>query len=130
MTLSLPEDLEPYLENGFDQCHSAGVYALDLKRPDDLAEAWDREFETRPDYWAPLTDSSEVIYVGATADVLSRLEEHRDGNVRRAALVSVCEITDIRGVWWFDAVDRAFEREHGIAMSINNAVPSAYVHAR
>lgn len=129
MSLSLPADVEPFAPD-FDAMHRPGCYALDLARPDDPAAAWDQRYDTRPEWFPTFQDASEVVYVGASGDVLSRLEDHRNGEVRQAALVRVCDVTDVRGVWWMDSTQDAFDREHGIAMSIQNAKPSAYVHAR
>lgn len=130
MSLSLPADLEPYLTDGFEQMRQPAVYVLDLERPDNLAEKWDDRFETRPEWFPEFRDSSAVIYVGATSDVLRRLEEHRDGNVRRAVLCEICDVSGIRAIHWFQSQDRAFERESGIAISIQNANPSKYIHCR
>jgi len=129
MTLSLPADLEPFAPD-FDAMHQPGVYALDLSRPDDPAAAWDRHYDSRPAWWPPFVDASQVVYVGASADVLSRLEDHRNGEVRRASLIRVCDVTDVRGVWWYDSAQAAFDREHGIALSIQNAQPTAFVYSR
>jgi predicted GIY-YIG superfamily endonuclease len=130
--LELPSDAEPFIpEDGdFSHLHGAGVYALRLSRPDDLAAAWDQRFETRPDYWETLNDADGVVYVGAASDVLRRLEEHRDGEVRKARLVEVCTIDSLRNIWWFDAVHEAFERENGLALMMKNQYPSLYVHSR
>lgn len=132
MTIELPADAEPFIPSGGDlsDLHAAGVYALRLSRPDDLAAAWDQRFETRPDYWGTLTDADGVVYVGAASDVLRRLEEHRDGEVRKARLVEVCTIELLRNIWWFDAVHKAFSREHGIALMMKNQYPHLYVHSR
>lgn len=130
MTLSLPADVEPFLTDEWAQLSGPGVYALDLRRPEDPAAAWDQHYDRRPPWWQSFVDSSHVIYVGASTNVLRRLEEHRDGRVRRASILRVCDVTDVRGVWWMDSAERAFEREHGIAMSIQNAKPESYVHCR
>jgi len=128
MSMSLPADVERF--GGPDRWHSACCYALVLTRPDDLAAAWDREFETRPPWFEEFRDAASVVYVGATGDCLSRLEDHRDGEVRQAALLRVCDIDSLRNIWWFQDTDRAFERESGIATEMQNQYPDVYVHQR
>jgi len=130
MTLSLPADVEVFLTDEYDQLHDPGVYALVLERPDGVAEAWDREFETRPPWFDEFQDARAVWYVGATNDCLSRLEDHRDGEVRVGVLQRVCEIESLRNVWWMPSTDKAFERESGIAVELQNHYPEVYVHCR
>jgi len=132
MTLQLPSDAEPFIPKDGDlsDLSSAGVYCLTLDRPDDLAAAWDREFDHRPAYWDELEHCTQVAYIGAANDVLSRLEEHRDGEVRQTALTTVCVIDALRNIWWFDSAEVAFERESRIAMLMQNHKPSWYVHQR
>jgi predicted GIY-YIG superfamily endonuclease len=130
MTLALPGDIERHLTEGFDQLHDPAVYCLTLLRPPDVGAAWDRHFETRPDWFEEFSDADRVLYVGAANDLLHRLEDHVDGEVRKAALLRVCDIGALRNVWWFEDADRAFERESGIALTLQQEYPSAYVHQR
>ena len=132
MSLTLPADAEPFIPEGGDlsDLSSAGVYCLTLERPDDLAAAWDREFDHRPGYWDELVHATTVAYVGAAKDVLGRLEDHRDGEVRQTALTKVCAIEGLRNIWWFDSAEVAFERESKLAMWLQNSRPSWYVHQR
>lgn len=130
MTLALPGDVEPHLTDGFDQLHSPAVYALKLYRPPDVGAAWDREFDTRPPWFEEFRDAGEVFYVGAASDLLHRLEDHRDGEVRTAALLRVCDIAALRNVWWMPSADIAFERESGIALELQHEYPNVYVHSR
>lgn len=132
MSLQLPQNAEPFIPNGepFDHLHKPGVYCLLLDRPDDLAEQWDRRFDTRPDYWDKFVNATQVAYVGAASDVLRRLEEHKQADKRKAALLEVCEIDDLRNIWWFNTQQRAFERESGLALWLANSRPSWYVHQR
>jgi len=107
-----------------------GVYTIDNDQehdPDDVAQAWDREFDTRPDWFDELVAAREVWYVGATNDCLSRLEDHRDGEVRVGVLQRICAIESLRNVWWFSETDRAFERESGIAVELQNHYPDVFV---
>jgi len=128
MALLLPADLEPFADP--DEWDSAAVYALTLKRPVDPEAAWDREYDVRPEWFEEFLHAGTIVYVGATANVLSRLEDHRDGEVRQAALLKICEIDSLRNVWLFKNKDRAFERESGLAMKMANEYPGYYVHQR
>ena len=130
--LSLPADAEVFIPEGEDLSHlsTPGVYALTLSRPADLAAAWDQRFDHRPDYWTDLADAERVVYVGAAKNVLARLTEHKDGEIKKARVVQVCSIESIRNIWWFDDVQRAFERESGLAVAMQNHYPSMYVHSR
>lgn len=129
MTLELPADAEVFLPEGedFDALHGSGVYALRLERPDDLPAVWDRTFDERPAYWDDLVSCAAVVYVGAAKDVLARLTEHNDGKIKKARVVQVCEIDSIRNIWWFDDDGRAFERESGLAITLQNEYPEWFV---
>jgi len=128
MALLLPEDLEAFVDP--EDWDSPAVYALTLRRPSNPEAAWDDAYDVRPDWFTEFLHAGTVVYIGATADVLSRLEDHRNGEVRVAALLKICEIEGLRNVWTFDDKDRAFERESGIAMTMTNEYPGYYVHQR
>jgi len=127
MTLRLPADIEPHLIDGHEWS-DPGVYCLRLNRPDDLAEAWDATFDHRPDYWDDLQQAQGVVYVGASKNVMGRLEDHRDGDKRLTVLTEVCEIEGLRNVWWMDSVEAAFTQESQIAILMQNQRPELYVH--
>jgi len=91
---------------------------------------WDRQFDHRPPWFEEFRDARAVWYVGATPDCLSRLEDHRNGEVRTTVLTEVCEIDSLRNVYWMDSADDAFTRESGIAIELQNHHPSVYVHSR
>lgn len=131
MTLELPADAEVFIPEGksFDALHESGVYCLTLSRPDDLAAAWDRHFEHRPDYWADLVDAERVVYVGSAKDVLARLTDHKDGDVRVTVLTEVCDIDGLRNVWWCDT-DRRRIVESQVATMLQNEYESYYIHQR
>ena len=132
MSLTLPADAEPFIPKGgtLSDLSNEGVYCLLLDRPDDLAAAWDREFDHRPGYWDELEQCTQVAYVGGAQDVLSRLEEHRDKNRREAALMAVCEIDSLRNIWWVNADEDVYEQESRLALWLQNSRPSWYVHQR
>ena len=133
MSLSLPEDAEVFIprDGDFDDLHGAGVYVLTLTKPDDLEAAWDAEFDSRPDYFDQLEDCEQCWYVGESGDVLSRLEDHRDGDVRVSVLMQVCEINTLRNIFWCDSKEEAKTEESKIAIMLQNEYgPSVYVHSR
>jgi len=130
MTLKLPADIEPFLTEGFGQMRTAGVYALTLSRPDNLAEAWDSAFDHRPPYFEELRDADSVVYVGAAKDLLARLSDHKDGDVRLTVLTEVCEIDGLRNVWWVDDPSRRFIEESKLATMLQNERPDLYIHSR
>lgn len=129
MSLSLPADLEPYTSD-HDDLHNPAVYSLRLGKPKNLPEAWDAEYERRPPYFAELQDAATVFYVGATGDALSRLEDHRDGEVRTTALTRVCSIEGLHTAWLYEDADEAFLRESQMARWLQESRPDAYVHQR
>lgn len=128
MSLDLPADLEPWVDP--DAWHTPAVYALDLDLPDDLVLRWEETYDVTPDFVDRAAFVSDVVYVGATADLLSRLEDHRDGEVRQAALVALADDKSLRTVWEFDRADLAFERESFYATELRNQRPEIYVHQR
>jgi len=128
MSLSLPEDLEPFADP--DRWHDSCVYVLVLDRPDDVGLAWNRIYDVRPPWFDEFRDADHALYVGATNDCLSRLEDHRNGKYRQAALMQVCPPHSLHDVWLFDDADRAFERESGIALDLQEAHPGWHVHQR
>lgn len=129
MTLTLPADAEPFVDDISDLRQPA-VYALKCIKPDDMAAQWDRQFDHRPDYWNELVNAQRVAYVGASKDVLARLEDHRDADVRKAALLEVCEPVGVLNIKFFKTAEKAFERESGLALRFAREHPEFYVHQR
>jgi len=129
MTLSLPADLEPHADD-YEQLTSPGVYALRLEKPDApewaIAETWD----VWPSWGDEFVACETPVYVGAASNVLARLEDHRDGEVRKAALLRICEIDGIHAVHWYKDADLAFEREWQHAAKLQHERPEFYVHCR
>ena len=132
MSLQLPACIEPHMmtDMAFERIRGAAVYVLELDPPDDIYTAWDEHFENRAPYLDEIDECAEVLYVGAANDLLRRLNDHNDGEVRKAALLRVCEIESLHSVYWFDDPDIAFERESAIATVIQNERGNAYVHCR
>ena len=129
VTLSLPADLEAHADD-YAQLTSPGVYALRLEKPDApewaIAETWD----VWPSWGDEFVAADAIAYVGASSNVLGRLEDHRDGEVRKAALLRICEIDGIHSVWFYDDVDLAFDREWQHATKLQHERPAWYVHSR
>lgn len=132
MSLDLPADIEPFLgpPHSHDRIRGPAVYALRLTRPDNIGDRWDRVYDHRPNYWADLVDASGVVYVGAAKDLLARLNDHNDADVRQIALSEVCTIAGLRNVWWVDNANRRFIEESQIATMLQNERPDLYVHSR
>ena len=122
MTLTLPSDLEAFT----DDYTASGVYALDIQKPDDLEVEWDRRFEHRPAWFDELDAAENVVYVGAAKNLLARLEDHRDGQVRQAILPSLAVDMDLRNVWVRPDMDTAMLDESRIAIRLRNHLPETY----
>jgi predicted GIY-YIG superfamily endonuclease len=116
--LSLPAELEPHADD-YSDINGPGVYMLELTKPDDIASEWDREFDHRPEWFEQLTDASRVLYVGASKRVLSRLEDHRDGQVRLTVLTRVCDVSSVENVWFYDSAEKAFQAEYNHAAEVS-----------
>lgn len=131
MSLKLPADLEPYLQD-YEQKNGPGAYALELERPLDLEEQWHRHNEEKPPYWSDLNTADSVYYVGGTSDLLSRLEDHRNGDKRLTALTRVCEIAGLQTAWPHDGdTSEVFDvLEPRLARWLQESRPDSYVHFR
>jgi predicted GIY-YIG superfamily endonuclease len=120
VTLSLPADIEPYT----DDYRTPAVYALDVAMPDDLLAEWDRRFDARAAWFDELQAANAVVYVGATSDLINRLEEHRDRTVRRAVLPSLATDLELRNVWPQTSADQAYIAESQTAIRLQNHLPA------
>lgn len=128
MTLTLPADLEVFADD-YGQLSGPAVYALDITRPDDLGDAWDNHYDHRPPWFDRLRDASHAVYVGAASNVLRRLEEHRDSEVRKATLPTVAADVSLRNCWFFKDKTRAFERESNVAIRLRIHLEDTFVHS-
>jgi predicted GIY-YIG superfamily endonuclease len=124
--LTLPAAIEPFCASAED-FHRSAVYALTLSKPERPGVLWDRQYDHRPPWWQEFVTANAVFYVGATTDLLSRLEDHRDGEVRQAIVLQVCDVADLHTVWFDEA---PFESEYNMARLLARQRPEAYVHQR
>jgi hypothetical protein len=130
MGLELPADLEPYT-NGLEDAHAPGAYCLLLSKPQDLEERWHQHNDTKPPYWDQLVDAPTVAYVGGTGDLLSRLEDHRNGDVRTTTLTEVCGIEKLHTAWVDSEATHAREiLEPRVAGMLRREYPRWFVHQR
>jgi predicted GIY-YIG superfamily endonuclease len=128
MSLSLPADIEPYCDSTEDY-HKQGAYALVLNRPDNFLERWDRHHDKRPDWLSAARTADVLAYVGGSSDILSRLEDHRDGEVRQTTLTRVCEIDRLHTLWY--SVDEDWRQtEFRLAKWLANERLRWFVHQR
>lgn len=114
---------------------SPGCYALEIGVPDNagletLSRQWLDHYESTPRYLEAIVDCDRTIYVGAAKDVRSRIEDHLESTVRKAALPSIWGVTEIVYVEWFGTAQAAFEHERRVADGVKADHPDAYVHCR
>lgn len=129
--MELPADAEIHIpgeSTDITELHDSGVYCLEISRPDDPTAAWDETHDTRPEYWPQFLSACEVWYVGSAKDVLSRLEDHRDGE-RVPVLLEICEVTALRNIWWCES-NRRTVVEAQVADLLRQQHPSVFVHQR
>lgn len=123
-------DLEQFVDDLSD-AHAPGVYALRLSTPSDretVRERWSAAYDVDVPEWVWIAfESPAVLYIGAAKNVHARLHEHLDSPNRSASICHAFPIHSVWDVWWFDSLERAFERESGIAMDITNQHPGVFV---
>lgn len=126
MSLSLPEDIEPWIQN-YNQMHSPACYALTLRKPSNPGKAWNEHYDTKPPWYDEFKEAAQCVYVGGTTDLLARLEDHRDGQVRQTTLTRICGIKSLRTVWLVDDEERVWREERKLARAIQAEYPSVFV---
>jgi predicted GIY-YIG superfamily endonuclease len=130
MSLTLPADAEPFVDDDISELRQPGCYALKCRKPDNPREEWHQHFEETPNYLDLIDKKQRIAYVGASNDVLSRLEDHRDADKRKAALLRVCEPIGVLNIKFFQTAQQAFDREYGLARRFQRQHPEFYVHQR
>jgi len=124
--LDLPEAIHSRTDNPW----GPAVYAIELDKPDsydDLAWAWSSRHKTWPDWLDAAWEAERVVYVGATANISQRLEEHNRGEPRQAVLLSVMPPDSVVEIWPMDSADEAFLEESSLAIEFDNDHPETFV---
>lgn len=121
MTLTATAVHETLDERGLlDDAHGPGTYALRVTTPataDAVADAFREVSEVVPnDATLDRLTADRVAYVGASANVYSRLTEHASGDVRRATFLEAFEAVDVVDVW---ANPSPFESEFNRARTLS-----------
>ena len=130
------DDLDAFIDNdlGTGARTRPGVYAVKLSTPDDYdtaLEYWHAYYDTDPPDWLREAYKANVaVYVGAAKNVHQRLHTRITYANRSTAIARVYPFHSLFNVWWFNDVERAFEREKGVAMELRNKYPGLYVHCR
>ena len=111
-----------------------GVYALEITLPDteaDVKAAWRSEYDDDPPYLHRLIDCRKALYVGAAKNVRARIDDHVQGDYRKASLPTAFGVHWLREVRWHDDADAAFQAEYNAARDIDRQTPpTTYVHSR
>jgi len=133
--INTDEAVAPHVTDGF-VASDPGVYALEIGVPpkagyETLSRDWLDYYESTPPYLGRIVDADTTIYVGASKNVRDRIDEHREGKVRKATLPRIWGVTGVHTVWWYKDVSQAFERENYHALELSKETPSSvYVHSR
>jgi len=134
----LSEQIEAFAKGPSDARRPA-VYALKVSVPNDwrtVEERWGAAYDVDVPAWVEHAfHSKAVLYVGAAKDVYGRIVDHLesanpDKPSKSSALMAVYPIHSVWDVWFFEDVERAFERESGIALGIQASLSNVYVHQR
>lgn len=105
--------------NDLSDAHTPGVYCLRLSKPPDLRAAWDDAYDAMHPEIDAMQSADRLYYVGAAKNVFERIEAHRDGE-QSAAVMEAAPPHSVAQVWFYDDVDRAFERESMHAITVGN----------
>jgi len=105
-----------------------GVYVLALDNPGPSLHAharrWYRAFATvHPDAVGGLTGTEQLLYVGAAANLQSRLEDHVQAMVRRSTWLSVYPPVELRHARPSPTTASAFETETRTAYTVADETP-------
>ena len=104
MTLSPVAVHETLDERGLlNQSQGPGTYALRVETPataPGVANAFRLVVDvTPPDHVLDRLTADRVAYVGASGNVYDRLQDHADGDVRKALFLEAFDVIDVVGVW-------------------------------
>ena len=129
-----PENDLGLFVDDLSDAHAPAVYGVKLSTPDKwetVIDRWEQHYDKDPPaYLTNAFDAHVVVYIGATQNLLERLHTHLDVPNQSAAITKVFPLHSLWDVWWFSDVGEAFDREHGIAMDLENKYPGLYAHSR
>lgn len=104
MSLELPADAEPF---GRDWSRS-GVYVLRYSVPDNVHERAEHAFDHPPAWLDALFECDKCLYVGEGGNVMHRLEDHNNGDVRKTTLSRLgCEPIGVVNIIYKDSKEEA-----------------------
>lgn len=117
-----PETECERLDIGPDEWGDPAVYGLACETPETLRilmMRWGGLYEVYPpkELIEAVDAGRRIVYVGATTDLLARLHDHVDAEVRVSGLLQVCPPTGLEAVW---PVDDPFTAEVGHAIDYSN----------
>lgn len=104
-----------------DVSQGPGTYGLQVRTPPTVhavTEAFREHVDVSPpdEVLARLAESERVAYVGASGNVYDRLQDHCEGEVRKALFLRCFPPVDLVGVWPSDA---PFESEFNRARALS-----------
>jgi hypothetical protein len=130
-----PTDLHEQLDRQglLADSRGSGTYALAVDAPDyvePVARRWASiSDEPMPEGYAErIAEADEVLYVGASAQVYDRLQDHVVAEVRQATFLSAFPPTHVRGVWPTDG--DPFAEEYNRARSLADGSTEAWSDGR
>lgn len=116
MTISLPQDIEPF-GTEWDQ---PGCYALLYEKPEDPDAAVDRAFDNRPEWHESFTEAEYVLYVGEASNVIRRIEDHAQADKRLTTLSRIgCEPISVEAIEYHDSKEDAEHAEYNTAVRLS-----------
>jgi len=113
MSLSLPEDIEPF---GTDWTQP-GCYALLYAKPENPTEAVDKAFDNRPDWFDEFLKCEHCLYVGESYNVMQRLIDHNEADKRLTTLSRIgCDPISVEAIEYHDSKEQAEHAEYNTAL--------------
>ena len=131
----LSEMIENHVDGGPSAARQPGVYCLELSIPETggletYTRLWLETHETTDRYLESIVDANRLLYVGHSADVYGRIQQHLEQPNQSTTVASTFPIHHIDRLWFYDSKQIASEREHGHRMELSNQLAGAHVHSR
>ena len=131
----LSEMIEDHVDGGPSEAHRPGVYVLELSIPatgglETYTRLWLETHETTDRYLESIVDANRLLYVGHSADVYGRIQQHLEHPNRSTTVAATFPIHHVEDVWFYDTKQAADDREQGHAIDLNNQIIDAHVHCR